>query len=830
MHDIHYLRRQITGFPHQSTLFVLCVALSLVTLISLSGFSRSVHASLLRDARALHAADIIIDAHYPFSPTLTEATAVLERENKIEIARIFKFYSVVRAVEGEGSLLADVKVVEPGYPFYGTVRLASGRPLSEVLTRGNIAVDQALLDRLHLHIGDRLHVGSAVLAIRDVVLQEPDRPVAFFALGPRIFVAEADRAALDLIGKGSRVNYTLLVKVNDERELDHIAGVLRQAALKDRELVSTYRTAQSGVKTFFDNFLFFLNLIAIFTLLLAGSGIQSSVSAFLREQERTIAVMKAVGARSRFIITHYFGMVFVLGLIGTLISLGASLLFEKVLPVLFRGLLPPNTELTISGAAVVEGIALGFVVVVLFTVLPLYRLKEVRPRAILGREEAVSRARSAWLAGGMAAVLFLVLVIWRIGDARKGILFSLAMGALILVSFLCADAALRIVQKIRTKRLIFRQALKGLFRPGNATRVIMVTLIASLVVIFSIRLVEGNLDATFVRAYPADAPNLFFIDIQPAQKDSFARDLGRPALFYPVVRGTVTAINNEPVNAEEERKKRGDNLGREFNLTYRGDLLEDEQIVSGTSLFRSDWPEAQVSVLDTVLNMHTMHVGDTITFNIQGVPVQARISSLRTRTRASIRPFFYFVFPEQVLKDAPRTFFTALRVEKAQLAPLQDRIAAHFPNISIIDVSETISLFSRFMERLSMIVRFFTLFSVAAGFLIIISSVFATRRARIQEAVYFTVLGARSRFVLSVFAAENLLLGLMSSGIALALSQAGSWTICRKVIDVPYRPFLGTSALMVFATTFLVVAVGLGASLSIVRQKPAAFLREQSDE
>ena len=831
MRSRHLVRRQITGALHQSVVFVLCVILSIVTLVSLSGFSGSVHASFLRDARALHAADIIIQAHAPFSLPLLKAVNRLERLGSIESARVYRFYSVVRTAKGDASLLADLKVAEPGYPFYGRVELASGRSFPEVLTRGGVVVEQALLDRLHLRIGDRLRVGSAMLTVRDVVTVEPDRPVNFFALGPRVFVAASDLASLDLIGKGSRVDYDILARVRDRKDLDRVAGELRSAALKDRERVETYQTADSGVKRFFDNFLFFLNLIGIFTLLLAGVGIQSSLTAFLKDQERTIAVMKALGAKSRFIIGHYFTVVLVLGLGGTFLGIGASFLLQRALPGLFRGLLPANLELTISSGAMAEGLMLGLFVVALFTFLPLDRLKEVKPRSIFGKEEQGStQRRPAWLTGAAGAIFFVAMVLWRVREVKTGLYFVFGVGMLIVVAFLCAEGVLRIVRRLPAKNLVLRQAMRGLFRPRNATRSIIVTLTASLAVIFSITLVEQNLDETFVRSYPPDSPNLFFIDIQPGQKDAFARELGIETTYFPVVRSTILEVNGEPIDAEQERRKRGDNLAREFNLTWRGHLLEDERIVSGKALFLDDWPGVQVSVLDTVLSMRNMKVGDTITFRIQGIPLAARISSIRTRTRTSLQPFFYFVFPEQALKDAPQTFFTAVRVDRDRIAPLQNRIVARFPNVTIIDVTETVAVFARVMDRLSSIVRFFTFFSVVAGVLIIISSVFATRYARIQEAVFFTILGARGRFVLAVFSLEGLMLGLISGVIALVLAQSVGWIVCKYSLDVAYKPSSAASVLMVLSTMLLVVVVSLGASIPILRQKPAAFLREQAEE
>ena len=292
-----FIIRQIAGSRKQAAVFVMCVTLSIVTLISLNGFSASVNSSLLKDAKALHAADIIVRSSHELSSPLVAAVEELDQEGRVDSARVYEFYSVVRAAGVDKSLLANIKAVEPGYPFYGAVILKTGGKFESVLGRGRIIVAQELLDRLGLQVGARLHVGKAVLTIADVVIQEPDRPVSFFALGPRVFVSSADLADLELMKKGSRVRYYHLIKVLNPTQLEPIANQLRTLADNDQERVDTFRTAQSRVKRFFDNFLFFLSLIGIFTLVLAGIGIQSALFAFLKESEKTIAIMKTVGAQ-----------------------------------------------------------------------------------------------------------------------------------------------------------------------------------------------------------------------------------------------------------------------------------------------------------------------------------------------------------------------------------------------------------------------------------------------------------------------------------------------------------------------------------------------------
>jgi putative ABC transport system permease protein len=807
------------------------VALSIVTLISLNGFSDSVRTSMQKDAKKLNAADIIIHSHHDLSPAVIDAVARLEAGNEIEASRVWEFYSMVRPQDNQDALLAKLKVVQAGYPFYGKVVLRSGRDFSRALTKGSIIVAPALLDRLKLDVGHQIKVGNAVLKISDVVLTEPDQPVNFFFLGPRIFVSAEDLSQLELLTKRSRVTYNYLIKVFDQSRIDPIANRLRAVADEELERVDTFQTARSGVNRFFDNLLFFLSFIGIFTLLLAGVGIQSALIALLKENEKTIAIMKTIGATSRFFSRHYILILSVLGLGGTTLGLVGGLLLQKALNVLFVGFVPPNVQLQITWQAVFQGLCLGVLVVGLYSFIPLYGLKNIKPVAVFRKEAIpVLKGWSFYLISGLLFIFFLMLVFWQVQDIRTALYYVGGIILLIIITALLAGTVLYILKRLKVKFLVVRQAIRGLYRPKNATKPIIITLTASLTVIFSIYQVEQNLDAAFIQSYPADAPNLFFLDILPDQKERFSDMLDMKAQYYPIIRARILTINGEKINRQKERRRRSDNLARTFNLTYRNYLLEDEKIVKGGRLHNDDWGDLQVSVMDTVAKIKDMQIGDRITFNIQGVPLQARISSIRTRTRESIRPFFYFVFPEQTLQEAPQTIFTAVNVPRNRIALIQAKIAANFPNISAIDVTETLKIFTQVMKKLSLIVRFFALFSIVAGVLIILSSVLATRFARIQEAVYYKILGAKGAFVAAVFTLENLFLGLVSASLALVLSQTCSWIICSKVFEISYTPFMANSFLLIAATVLLIVTVGLLPSSSILRQKPVIFLRNQSQE
>jgi len=207
--------------------------------------------------------------------------------------------------------------------------------------------------------------------------------------------------------------------------------------------------------------------------------------------------------------------------------------------------------------------------------------------------------------------------------------------------------------------------------------------------------------------------------------------------------------------------------------------------------------------------------------------MKARVTSIRTRAESMIRPFFYFVFQEKSLKDVPQTLFSAVKIDATQLATIQNTLAVKLPNISVIDIGATAHFLGEIMHKMSSIIQFFTSFSIVAGVLIIISSIFATRLARIREAVYFKILGAKGSFVLKVFTYENLIIALFSASLATLISHVGSWLICRQIFTIAYDPSWGSTVVMIALTLILVIGVGLGATISIIRQKPIVYLREE---
>ena len=838
-----FVYRQITSSPKQTLVFVACVALSLVTLVSIGGFGESINNALLRDARKLLSGDIAVESGFPFEESLLEELDKLRAEGGVEVARTYEFITIVRTANGQDSLLTEIKAVEPGYPFYGEVGLQSGLPFSQMLKSGEILVAQSLLDRMGLQVGDRLRVGRQTMTIADVVTSEPDEPVDLFNIGPRIFLSASDLEGTGLIKLGSRVSYKALLKISDEIRVDAIAARLQAVSDSRQVQVDTYRTNQLTVQRYFEDFLNFLGLIGIFTLLLAGIGIQSSLSAFIREREGTIAILRTCGATSRFIMTQYFGVALILGVIGTILGLLMGVMMQWIFPLIFKPFLPPQIEFILSMRAIFEGVLLGFLVVSVFTFLPIYQLQEVKPRFIFRKEMSESATNWVFFFSQAVIVLFLSLMSFRyLHNTQRTIYFTAGVVCLILITTFLTRVILYVLKRQKIASLDIRQAMRGLFRPRNATTWIIVTLSASLSVLFTIYLIERNLDASFVEAYPADAPNVVLLDIQPNQRDGIQNMLGNKTEFFSLVRARILQINGVEVphtNDGEQNTNRGPDpdapieLDSMFPLTYRDNLSPSEQLFAGTEMFSTkELGVAQVSISQRLLEAYPFSVGDRIIFDIQGVPLEAQVTSIRRiqRDEKAFSPTFNFVLREKDLVNAPQTIITTARLPDGEVHQFQNRLVATYPNITVIDIGAAIASLAKLVKDITVVIRFFTIFSLAAGVLIIISSVLATRFARIQESVYYKVLGAKQRFVLRVFALENVIIGLASASLALLLSQLASWILVRQVFELPYTAYWGSSILLTLFTVGLVTTVGLLASISILRKKPITFLREQSVE
>lgn len=878
--------RETRGAWRHFLYFFVCVAVGVGALVGVSLFAAHVDRAVTKEARGLLGGDLEIRSSHPLS---TEGQTVLHSlgQRGIAVTHVSELVAMAartdrEKVAGQFTQIVELKAVEPSYPFYGTLKLEPAHSLDFLLhpdasmckkTRCDGAVVQeALLLRMGLAIGDRLKIGEAEFLITGLVRTEPDRMANAFSLGPRVIISGEGLQTAALIKPGSRVKERQLLKLPSDLPLEPLRGELRGRLAADHVRVTGYRDAQPQLKQFLDQLSRYLGLIGLTALFIGGLGVAMSIQAFLQEKLKTIAILKTVGADSATVVRTYVVQALGLGLLGSLAGLLLGILLQRVLPPLLAGAfvtdlldqLGASTELSaVSIGPLLKGGALGVLATLLFTFWPLLRIREIKPAAIFRREvesDAVSetaRTLPWWMRWGLndrlnllTAVVILSglggLSIWQAGSWKVGGLFIGGLSLAVVLLFVCARlliAGLRLVP--RTTSWSLRYAMGNVVRPGGHTAGMLVAIGMSVMVIVTVSLVEQALLRQVGETRPVDAPTFFFIDLQPDQTDGFAelvklQTAGRTPELTPLVRSRLHAVNGEVVTVEEEREqeeRREESkderrkqwyLSREYVLTFLDQLPKGNEIVGGAWWQPGQhFERPQVSIEEEAAKSLGVETGSSIEFDIQGATIAAEVSSIRKVDWGNFSTNFYMILSPGALDGAPITYVATIRVPSEQEVPLQQAVVASFPNVSAIHIGDVLDNFARVLDRLALAIRAVAVFCVVTGGLVMASALAATRYRRLYESVILKALGATRSLIAGAFATEYALLGFVGGVIAIGLSSALSWLVLTYIFDLSWSLHPTVLLTGLGLTVLLTMCVGLLSTFHILGQRPLAILRHE---
>ncbi|WP_447975548.1 ABC transporter permease [Nitrospira sp. Kam-Ns4a] len=867
--------------------FFVCIALGVGAVVGVGLFGSAMQQAVTREARALLGGDLEVRLAHALSPS-GEAVLTGLADRGIAVTRVSELAAMAAVVNrgnglgGRLSQLVELKAVGDGYPFYGTLTVEPPRPLAELLAPEpacavsraprpapcyGVVVQESLLIRLGLAVGDPLKIGEAVFTITGILRKEPDRAVSLFSLGPRVIASRAGLEAAQLVKPGSRVRERYLVRVPAGLPLDPLLYELRGRLAGESARVLPYQDAQPQLRRFLDQLTRYLGLIGLTALFVGGIGVASTVHAFLREKLQTIAILKTLGADSGAITRVYLLQTLLLGLVGSLAGAALGVVLQRLLPLLMADLLPPGAIELASGPALpslaplVKGIAMGLLTTLLFTLWPLLGIRTVRPSAVLRREVAPTEdpAAPGWrgrlqasglvdpsrllAAGGIVAGLA-GLAIWQAGNWRVGLLFLsglfAAVAALRLATGLLVHGLTRTATGARS--LAVRYALGNVARPGSQAAGVVVAVGLGVMVVVTVSLLQRALVRQLGEHRPADAPSFFFIDIQPDQKDRVlellrAQTGDASPEATPLVRSRLAAINGRPVSAEEERKpgpgrERESRAtwyrSREYVLTFREELPRDNRIIRGTWWRRGE-PAGRnwVSVEEDAARNLGVDLGSTLAFDIQGTTVSGEVRSIRSVQWETLSTNFFMILSPGSLEGAPVTYVATVRVPPEQEVPVQQAVVAAFPNVTAINIRDVLESFMRIVERLSLAVRAIALFCIATGGLVLAAALSTTRYRRLYESVIFKALGATRGLLACTYAIEYALLGLVGGLIGVLLASLLSWGILEWIFDLAWTLQPDVLAAGLLLTVLLTLAVGFLATFRLLGERPLAVLRQE---
>ena len=694
---------------------------------------------------------------------------------------------------------------------------------------------------VNVKVGEQLAIGTTTFTIRGVIAKEPGRGVGDFSLGPRVIIDFADLDSTGLLSFGSRARRVISVKAPEDRIAPLVRGLRND--FKD-EFINTrsFRSNEDQVGRDFDRAENYLSLVGLIIVILGGIAVSSVTRVFILQKMRSIAVLKCVGARSRQIIGVYILQVVALGLAGSLLGVGIARAAVAAIPIALgssSSSLLAQAHYGITWSAALQGIGIGVLVSLLFSVVPLLQVRFIKPSLLLRDEKA--RRRTDWTGISVMVVVgaaLVALTAWQAASIRIGIVVCGGFAGLALVLVLAGRGLVAAVSPLANSRSFpLRHAVLHLSRPGNQTRVVLLAVGLGAFFIVGVRSMQASLLDEFSVQTAADSPDMFLLDIQRAQEADVRAFLGDPAhgagefQLIPVLRARVVGVEGRETKLAnvEEVRQRGVSIGREFTITYRDHLESNEKIIEG-AFWKGPSTEPEVSVERMIAERAHLHVGDTMRFDILGRTISPRITSIRdVAWRESRNGGFVFLFRPGVLEQAPQTFVSPLKGPAAADARgrFQHDLVERFPNVSVIDFHEVLETLRDVMSKVTLAITVVGGLVLFSGALILIGAVAMTKFQRVYEAAVFKTLGANTRAIARMLLYEYGVLGSLAGLIGSLGAVALTWGVSRYALDIPWRVFPIEHVAGVLLTAFLVAAIGVLSSLDVLRNKPLATLRAE---
>lgn len=829
-------------------LFVLFgVAAGVGALTGVRGFSAAFHDALDREARTLMAADLSIRQFQPATP---EQQQLLDRyvASGSTLTTVTETVSMMSAGAGTPPVLVSVKAIDPSlYPFYGTVKLDPPITLREALTDESIAVSDDLLIRLNLHPGSTIKLGEEEFRVAAVVRTEPDRMTGSLNVGPRVMVTREGLERAGLMTFGSRAAQRFLIKTPPTVNLTQAKAELRKAFPEAR--VATANETHPAISRALERSTTFLSLVSLIALIVGALGVATAIHAHLQQRLDTIAIMKCIGARSSQIIRIYTLETAMLGLAGGLAGIAVGAGVQFVFPLLLSRYFQFEHSIGWSPAFALEGLGVGLLVTLLFTLPPLLSIRQVRPALIFRREmaevrppvrERIRRQLPAALCGLLILAGLGGVAAWLAESLRMGVTFIGGLLASLLLLAAVAWALLRFLRIFVTRRafalpIAWRQGLANLYRPGNHAAAVLVSLGIGVMFTLTIYLIQKSLLGEVAGAAPPNAPNVFMINITERERAGLEEILNaqpnlptdpkaRPRLT-PLVAARITAVNG--ALPDRERLRGFDRrLLSTRQVTWVEEKPDDIQIRQGAW-----WPaassDALLSVDEETARILTIAPGDTVRWEITGRQFDTRVTAIHRVQSVSPGGTPDFFFNRKALEGAPVQYLGTARIAPAEVQRLQREVFARYPTVTVVNVADVLVIVQDVVDQVSLVVRFISAFAILAGAIILASTVAGTRFRRMREAAVLKTIGARRRRLVGIFSVEFLVLGLVAGIMGSALATGFTRLLLVRLLDADFRFDWLPNLLTIALTATLAVATGWLASLRVLEQKPLEVLREE---
>jgi len=830
--------REMRGGLRGFRIFLACLALGVAAIAGAASLNESVKAGIDANARPLLGGDLQV--RVTTVPANDAQRASMARAGDVGFQ--IQMRSMARTEDAAGNIAAhnliELKAVDDAFPLYGSIALDPALSLADVLAFKDglwgAAVDASLLGRLGAKVGDTIKVGEAILAVRAVVAKEPDRLVTPATSGPRVLISMAALDTTQLIQTGSLITYAYNIRLTGNETAEQLRERLRKEFPDAGWRVRGLNQAAQGVEGFLDNVTLFLTLIGMAALLTGGMGVANAVAAYLNGRRSTIAVLKCLGAPASMIFAIYMIQIGLLSIVGIAAGLAIGAGVTPIAIPFVAELLPVTAQAGVYPKALLHAAVFGVFIASVFALWPLAQARDM-PATSLFRHMAVSgrawpRKRYLVALAVMAAALAAYTIITA---ERPRFAVYFVVGSIVALVLFRGAAALVMMLAKRwpaAGKPGLRLALANLHRPGAPTVSVVLSLGLGLSVLVGVALMQSNLEQRIRDGLPTDAPSMFFIDVQPAQVDGFTQLLQsqtgvHKVITAPMIRGRITKIKGVDASQADVADDTRWAVRGERGLSQAAAQPENTRITKG-AWWPADTKENLVSMDVAVANGMDMDIGDTISVDVLGREMTAKVANLRDVRWQSGAMNFALVFSPPVLAGAPHSYLATVSSEAGAEDKIERAVVDAMPNVTVIQVREALELLKGMLGNLALAVRITASVALVTGALVLAGVIAAGHSRRIYEAVVLKVLGATRADVLRAFLFEFSLLGLTTGLIAAVVGSIAAWAVVRHVMNLPWTLDPVLVVQVIVACVLVTLVAGFSGTWRALGAKAAPLLRD----
>jgi putative ABC transport system permease protein len=847
-------------------LFSLSVVLGIAALVAIGSLGANLERAIDSQAKELLGADLIITGRQQPS---ADAQRYIDGLGG-RVAREVSFSSMLAFPSARGQTrLVNVRGFEGEFPFYGDFETEPRDAVARLRAGGDVTiVEETLLRQYTTKVGDTVKLGDTTYTVIGALKKIPGESSAVSAtVAPRAIVPWATLAAAGLTDRNVLIRYRTMLELPAAHAPDAVETDMRQRFRAERLGYDTVAERKRELGRALENIEGFLSLVGFIALFLGAIGVASAIHVYVQQKVPTVAVLRCLGASSRQAFAVYLVQGFALGVVGAIVGAALGLAVQFALPPLLRDVLPIDVDFFIAWPAVLGGMGAGLLICLLFTVLPLLAVRRVSPLVAL--RSAFAEAAPGPDPWRIAIGVFIVVAvtgfsIWQTSRLRDGLGFA----AMLFGGFLLLAGVAKVVawtaRALSTRRVglwspgrmpyVVRQGIGNLYRPNNRTVLLLVSLGLGTFLMLTLFLTRTTLLQEIALTSGTDRPNLLFFDIQDDQIDGLKKistDQGSPVLIEaPIVTMRVAAVRGRKVEEllraagrgePEDRRDRGEGgnegrvagwtLRREYRSTFRSQLGGSEKVVQGTFTGKVEpgTTVVPISIEQGLFNDMALKLGDEIEWDVQGVPIRSRVTSVRTVEWRRLEPNFFVVFPEGVLEAAPKFHVAAVRAATSERsADLQRAVVEAFPSITAIDLALVMQTVDGIFSKIAFVIQFMALFTAVTGVIVLAGAVMTGRFQRIRETVLLRTLGASRRQLIQIQLVEYAILGLLASVVGCGLAVVGNGLLAKFVFRIPPSasiPVLVVGGLAVCTVTLI---TGLVSSRGIATHPPLEVLRQET--